>query len=62
MIKPAMEAKDYLQPFKKIIKKRDDKKVRGRSYIYLSTSNTTPISIISRIAFFFFFSFVVAQH
>lgn len=29
MIRPAMEAKDYLQPMKKVIKKRDDKKVRN---------------------------------
>jgi hypothetical protein len=28
MIKPAVEARDYLQPMKKIIKKREDKKVR----------------------------------
>ena len=27
MIKPAMAAKDHLQPLKKVIKKRDDKKV-----------------------------------
>lgn len=27
MIKPAMDAKDYLQPMKKTIKKREDKKV-----------------------------------
>ena len=27
MVKPAMAAKDYLQPMKKVIKKRDDKKV-----------------------------------
>ena len=27
MIKPAMEAKDCIQPLKKVIKKRDDKKV-----------------------------------
>lgn len=27
MIKPAMKAKDFLQPLKKVIKKRDDKKV-----------------------------------
>ncbi|PGH34044.1 hypothetical protein GX50_03100 [[Emmonsia] crescens] len=32
MIKPAMEAKDYLQPFKKIIKKRDDKKLDFERY------------------------------
>lgn len=36
MIKPAMDAKDYLQPFKKIIKKRDDKKVRP-CLIYICT-------------------------
>lgn len=30
MIKPAVDAKEYLQPFKKIIKKRDDKKVRDK--------------------------------
>jgi hypothetical protein len=27
MIKPAQEAKDYLQPLKKTIKKREDRKV-----------------------------------
>ena len=27
MIKPAMDAKDYVQPMKKTIKKREDKKV-----------------------------------
>ncbi len=27
MIKPAQEAKDYLQPLKKVIKKREDRKV-----------------------------------
>ncbi|KAK2778587.1 hypothetical protein FQN53_001741 [Emmonsiellopsis sp. PD_33] len=32
MIKPAMDAKDYLQPFKKIIKKRDDKKLDFERY------------------------------
>ncbi|OJD18198.1 hypothetical protein AJ78_01756 [Emergomyces pasteurianus Ep9510] len=32
MIKPAMAAKDYLQPFKKIIKKRDDKKLDFERY------------------------------
>ncbi|KAI1906876.1 hypothetical protein LOZ12_005193 [Ophidiomyces ophidiicola] len=32
MIKPAMEAKDYLQPFKKVIKKRDDKKLDYERY------------------------------
>jgi hypothetical protein len=34
MIRPAQEAKDLLQPLKKTMKKRDDKKVR-RSSIYL---------------------------
>ena len=28
IIKPAQEAKDYIQPMKKVIKKRGDKKVR----------------------------------
>lgn len=28
LIKPAMEAKDWIQPLKKVIKKRGDKKVR----------------------------------
>ena len=28
MIKPAQEAKDYLHPLKKTIKKREDRKVR----------------------------------
>ncbi|EEH33892.1 hypothetical protein PAAG_04941 [Paracoccidioides lutzii Pb01] len=32
MIKPAMNAKDYLQPMKKIIKKRDDKKLDFERY------------------------------
>ncbi|WEW56403.1 hypothetical protein PRK78_001846 [Emydomyces testavorans] len=32
MIKPAMEAKDYLQPMKKVIKKRDDKKLDYERY------------------------------
>jgi hypothetical protein len=30
MIRPAMQAKDYLQPIKKTMKKREDKKVRHR--------------------------------
>ena len=30
MIRPAMAAKDYLQPMKKTIKKREDKKVRNK--------------------------------
>jgi hypothetical protein len=30
MIKPAMQAKDYLQPMRKPIKKREDKKVRNK--------------------------------
>lgn len=29
MIKPAVDAKDYLQPMKKTIRKREDKKVRN---------------------------------
>jgi hypothetical protein len=29
MIKPAQDAKDYLHPLKKTIKKREDRKVRG---------------------------------
>jgi hypothetical protein len=37
MIKPAMEAKDYLQPMKKTIKKREDKKVRNKWRISRST-------------------------
>lgn len=28
IIKPAMEAKDHIQPLKKVIKKRGDRKVR----------------------------------
>ena len=28
IIKPAMEAKDWIQPLKKVIKKREDRKVR----------------------------------
>ena len=28
IIKPAMDAKDYIQPLKKVIKKRGDRKVR----------------------------------
>lgn len=35
MIKPAMEAKDYLQPMKKVIKKRDDKKVENPYLVFL---------------------------
>ena len=27
LVKPAMEARDYIQPLKKVIKKREDKKV-----------------------------------
>lgn len=30
IIRPAMDAKEYLQPLKRTIKKRDDKKVRER--------------------------------
>ncbi|EER27354.1 hypothetical protein D8B26_006591 [Coccidioides posadasii str. Silveira] len=32
MIKPAMEAKDYLQPMKKVMKKREDKKLDYERY------------------------------
>lgn len=32
MIRPASQAKDYLTPMKKTIKKREDKKVRSRSF------------------------------
>ncbi|KAL1956780.1 hypothetical protein VTO42DRAFT_6834 [Malbranchea cinnamomea] len=32
MIKPAMQAKDYLQPIKKVIKKREDKKLDFEHY------------------------------
>ena len=31
IIKPAMDAKDCIQPLKKVIKKRGDKKVRSKA-------------------------------
>ena len=33
MIKPAQDAKDYLHPLKKTIKKREDRKVRATSKV-----------------------------
>ena len=33
IIRPAMDAKDYIQPLKKVIKKRGDRKVRTTSNI-----------------------------
>ena len=35
MIKPAQDAKDYLHPLKKTIKKREDRKVRAPSKLPL---------------------------
>lgn len=35
MIKPAVDAKEFLQPLKKTIKKRDDKKVRYTAVTFL---------------------------
>lgn len=32
MIQPALDAKESLKPIKKVIKRREDKKVRGRSF------------------------------
>ena len=43
MIKPAQEAKDYLQPLKKTIKKREDRKVgqtRSITYSWMLTNCT----------------------
>ena len=34
IIKPAMEAKDYIQPLKKVIKKRGDRKVGSWSLVW----------------------------
>ena len=33
MVKPATEAREFLQPMKKTIKKREDKKVYSASYV-----------------------------
>ena len=36
MIKPAIEAKEFLQPLKKTIKKREDKKVRDEILLLIT--------------------------
>ena len=40
MIKPATEAREFLQPLKKIIKKRDDKKVRNEIPQHVASTKT----------------------
>lgn len=37
MVKPAMEAKDHIQPLKKVIKKRDDKKVGSQMRCWIGS-------------------------
>lgn len=37
IIKPAMEAKDHIQPLKKVIKKRGDRKVRPDELLLFKT-------------------------
>ena len=34
IVRPAMEAKDWIQPLKKVIKKREDRKVRAGNCIW----------------------------
>ena len=46
IIKPAMEAKDWIQPLKKVIKKREDKKVSlRRSIVKLQQANRFPVGL-----------------